>query len=250
MVKSKNRFYVFLYISTALTLFILFFSGCSSESPTEVLEKRESYFEVTGVMDAPGKGTEDLALSGGSIWVTDSDGSGTIYRISSTDGSIKAENQPPFGKPGSIVIADGSIYVALKNGGGIYRIAANDRMDVLEEYDTGLTEIRGLFYDGSAFYAYDYAEGALFKLDSDFAPTDVFPINAGPRHLRGFRMIDGTLWSTDSKRGWVNTHDASYAIETEYVTICNHPRGIAWDGQYMYLGNPAGRKIYQMDIRQ
>lgn len=250
MNESKNRFYISYYTIFALLLAVLLMGGCSSESPTELPTKRESHFEVTDVIVTPGRGTEDIVFTAGSLWVSDSDGAGTIYRISANDGTVQAQNQPAFGRPGSLVIADGALYVADKYGGGIHKIAINDRMDVLNDYETGLTEIRGLFYKNGMFYAYDYAEGAIIELDGDFVISNVYPIDAGPRHLRGFRIIEGTLWSADSNRGWINTHDDSFAILDEYVTVCNYPRGIAWDGQYMYLGYPEGRKIYQMDISQ
>jgi hypothetical protein len=250
MNESKNRFYITYYIIFVSLLAALLMGGCGSESPTEVPTKRESHFEVTDVIAAPGRDTEDIVFTAGSLWVSDSDGAGTIYRISANDGTVQAQNQPAFGRPGSLLAADGALYVADKYGGGIHKIAANDRMDVLNDYETGLSEIRGLFYTNSTFYAYDYAEGAVFELDGDFNIVGTYSIDTGPRHLRGFRMIGGTLWSADAKRGWVNIHDGSYAVTAEYVTVCNYPRGIAWDGQYMYLGDPEGRKIYQMDISQ
>jgi len=250
MTKLTNRFYTHCCVLVISTLFVLLFGGCSGDNPTEVPTKRESHFEVTDVIDAPGRATEDIVYTAGSLWVSDSDGVGTIYRISAGDGAIQAQNQPAFGQPGSIAAANGVIYVVEKYGGSIYKVEATDRMSVLDSYDTGLTEIRGLFYSGGTFYVYDYAENAIFELDDDFNIINSYPINTGPRHLRGFRVIGDVLWSADSKRGWINTHNASYAVEAEYVTICNYPRGIAWDGQYLYLGDPAGKMIYQMDISQ
>ncbi len=245
MNKSKYRFYGFLYIGALVVLLI---SGCDNDSPTEVPIKRESHFEVTNVISSPGRATEDCVYAAGSLWVTDSDGDGTLFRISANNGTVQAQNQPAFGRPGSIATADGVLFVASKYGGGIYRVEATDRMNILAEYDTGLSEIRGLFRKNGTFYAYDYAENAVFELDGDFNVVNTFPIETGPRDLRGFRVINGELWSADSKRGWINTHDDSYTVIAEYVTVCNYPRGIAWDGDYMYMGDPAGRKIYQMDI--
>lgn len=225
---------------------IALYYGCSTATEPET--KRGSYFEVSRVYYFPGRGLEDLVYYNDSLWVTDSDRDGTIYRISVSDGDVMSKTQPDFGVPGSIMSDDDRLYVAEKYGGGIHRISANNRMDTLEDYDCGLTEIRGLYTYGGNRYAFDNAESVVFTLDENFAVTGLLPINQGPRKLYGFGEAGGKLWTADSARGWICVLNDDLEVTEEYVTGCEHPRGVAWDGQYLYIGNAAGRRIYQLNI--
>ena len=200
-------------------------------------------------MDSPGRGTEDIVFHQGFLWVTDSDRGGKIYCISPSSGDILVENQPSFGLPGSIINFGDALIVAEKFGGTLYIISADEHMDIVTSYDTGLGEIRGLFRIDGVLYAYDYAERAVYEFDSNFVIVGARYINEGVRDIKGFRYVNGQLWSAEHKYGWINTHKSdNLHIENEYVTHCPHPAGITWDGASMYLGDPAGRKIYVMDI--
>jgi DNA-binding beta-propeller fold protein YncE len=230
-------------LATTLTL------GCSSGATAPEEAKRESYFEVVGYYAAPGKGTADMTYAGGYIWLADEDADGMIYKIEPASGSVVSAAGTSYGPPSAICNDGVYIYAAAADTGVVCRHRLSPRLEELAYFPTGLSQVRGMFYDAGTFYVFDQATSAVYEFDDDWARLRWTRVGAGEEWLRGMERAGNRTWSADWRGGWLNRHRrAGFDIDRKFCTPGWHPAGLAWDGNYLYLGDTGARRVYKLDI--
>lgn len=224
--------------------------GCGGEPVAPVPDKRLSYFEVVRVFEAPGNATEDLVYLGGVLFVTDSEPPGAIYRVSADSGEVLLGIETPYAVPGAIATDGVYLYVANPDDGTVHKHSTGGSLDEVEAYDTGLAEIRALFYDDGYYYAYDRQNRAVFRFDAAFDPVGSFPLDVGEKNIRGMDYAEGHLWSAEANGGWLLVHDENFnfSVIGEFATPGPSPVGIAYDGRYLVVADTAQKRIYKLDI--
>jgi len=233
-----------LFLTTATPFFVACGDGTVEPPP----DKRESYFEVTGFFDAPGEATEDMVLADGKLWVTDSDGAGTVYQLLPGTGAVRLAWGVNYPAPGPITADGNFIYVASLADGTVHKHSKTDGFYELETFDTGLAEIRALFRHDGHFYAYDRQNRTLSRFDGDFALDGTYPLVADGKNVKGMDYAEGHLWGAEANGGWLLVFDDTYRIKDEFATPGPNPAGIAYDGSRLLVADTRQNRIYKLNI--
>jgi hypothetical protein len=244
----RNRFSPIRILTAVLTAAAFIFAGCGGGTTETPQEKRESDFEVVDYFDAPGKATEDMVFSGDRLWVTDSDGTGTVYQIRSDTGDIRLTWGVDYLVPGPITTDGDFIYIASLYDGIIHKHSMLDGFFEFEEFDTGLAEIRGLFWHNGYFFAYDRQNRTLNRFNEDFVLEETYPLVANGKNIKGMDYADGHLWGAEANGGWLLVFNETYRITDEFATPGPNPAGIAYDGDYLLVSDTRRNRIYKLDV--
>lgn len=236
-------------VFAALTATALLTSCTSSPGEPEI-PKRISYFEVVQFFKTPGKGLADMTYAKQHIWLADEEGAGTIYQIDPNNGSILSSATPSYGAP-TAVCTDGTyLYAAHGATGNVYRHGLAPRLVELAHFPTGLADIRGMYFYAGAFYVFDQATRGVYEFNMEWARERLWRIGPGEETIRGFARADGRVWSADWRRGWLNRHrKVNCDVDRKFCTPGWHPAGLAWDGNYLFLGDTGSRRIYKLDLK-
>lgn len=173
--------------------------------------------------------TGDITYDGTDIWQLDDTSPEKIYKISTTTGEILATYCAPDTVPRGIVYASGTLYISDSASDKLYAIAPN-----------ALTA-----YDGVCASP---AQGTVFNL-SDLSPDSTSPwglahdgtyfwlVDSSNRDLYKFSVGDTTLTQISS------TSLTSILTLTTTTTL---PRGLAFDGTYLWYADPNNNLIYEI----
>lgn len=242
----KIRIYK-IYLVTALAA--LLWASCAEGPAAPAVEKRTSYFPVKDSWEAPGRGLVDLTFAKGVIWLADDDGPGLIYKIDPATGSVLSSVGTVYGPPAALCTDGTYLYVAAADTGDVWKHQLGPRLEELASFPTGLTDIRGLFYDAGKFYVWDQATRTVFEYNDKWERLGSWRVGPGEEYIRGMTRIEGRVWSADYAYGWLNRHRlVNFDIDRKFCTPGYHPAGLAWDGTYLYLGDAAARRVYKIDI--
>jgi sugar lactone lactonase YvrE len=245
---ADNRFISVPLLIAAVAAAAIIFIGCGDGAIEPPGEKRESYFEVVAYFDAPGDASEDMVYARDLLWVTDSDGAGTVYQLQPDNGSVRLALGVGYPAPGPITSDGNFIYVASLSDGTIHKHSMSDSFYELGEFDTGLAEIKGLFRHGGYFYAYDKQNRTLNRFDDDFDLDETYPLVVNDKNIKGMDFANGRLWAAEAKGGWLLALDETYRIEDEFATPGPNPAGIAYDGRYLFIADTKQNRIYKLDV--
>jgi hypothetical protein len=220
--------------------------------------------EIIKSFEAPwGYSSYGLCWDGQNLWLGD-DSDGTVAKIDTSDGSI-ISSFPGAPQSNHGLAWDGThLWVSGDyHTDWIYRIAPNgDRADSIPnlcgDYSGGMT------WDGSYLWVtryYPNSQPNLFKIDVS-TETVVDTIPSQGLQPQGMAW-DGTyLWNAqddndgDPERVWQldpATGDTlhSFAVPHTGASSGESPRGLAWDGTYLWLVSkgpgPSEKYIYQID---
>jgi len=223
--------------------------GCSSSPSEPEVHKRASYFEVVAVFAAPGKGLADMTYAAGSLWIADEEAPGLVYRVDPASGKVLSSAAPASGPPSAICTDGTYLYAASGPDGEVHRYAVTPRMEELATFSTGLADIRGMYFYAGDFYVYDAATRAVYEFGIGWTAGESWRAGAGDETIRGFERAAGRVWSADWRDGWLNRHrKTNFDVDRKFCTPGWHPAGLAWDGNYLFLGDTGSRRVYKLDI--
>jgi hypothetical protein len=224
--------------------------SCSSSPSAPELPKRTSYFEVVQFFKTPGKGLADMTYTERHIWLADEEGAGTIYKIDPVNGSVLSSVTPSYGPPTALCTDGTYLYAAHGATGNVYRHGLEPRLVELAHFPTGLADIRGMYFYAGTFYAFDQATRGIYEFNAEWALGRSWHMGPGEENIRGLERADGRVWSADWRNGWLNRHrEAGYDVDRKFCTPGWHPAGLAWDGNYLFLGDTGSRSIYKLDLK-
>jgi hypothetical protein len=225
-------------------------AGCGRGPSEPVIPKRVSYFDVVQSYETPGKGLADMTYAKQHIWLADEEGTGLIYKIDPGNGSILSSVTPGYGPP-SALCSDGTyLYVAHGATGDVYRHVLEPRLKELARYPTGLADIRAMYFRAGEFYVFDQATRGVYEFDEDWRAGRSWRAGDGDETIRGMTRANGRVWSADWRNGWLNRHrDEGFDVDRKFCTPGWHPAGLAWDGDYLFVGDTGARRIYKLELK-
>ncbi len=234
----------------ALLLATAALMSCSAGPSAPEIPKRTSYFEVVRFFKTPARGSVDMTYAKQYIWLVDEEGAGMIYKIDPDTGSVLSSVTPSYGPP-SAVCADGTyLYVAHGATGDVYRHLLEPRLEEVARFPTGLSDIRGMYFYAGTFYVFDQATRGVYEFDAGWTPGPWWRVGPGEEIIRGLARADGRVWSADWRNGWLNRHgELNFDVDGKFCTPGCHPAGLAWDGDYLFLGDTGSRRIYKLDLK-
>lgn len=237
------------YAIGAAALAAALISGCSSSPSEPEVHKRASYFEVVGVFATPSKGIADMTYAKGNLWIADEEAPGLIYRVDPASGKVLSSAATASGPPSAICTDGTYLYAADGPGGEVRRYTVTPRLEELASFPTGLADIRGMFFHAGDFYVYDAATRAVYEFNTLWMAGESWRAGEGEETIRGMERAAGRAWSADWKNGWLNRHyETNFDVERKFCTPGWHPAGLAWDGNYLFLGDTGSRRVYKLDI--
>jgi hypothetical protein len=224
-------------------------AGCGSNPTAPEPQKRTSYFEVVRRFEAPGKGLGDIAYGKGHLWVADEDGAGAIYKLEPESGSVLSSVTPSYGAPTALCTDGSYLYAAHGASGDVYRHGMEPRLPELAHFTTGLADIRGIYFYAGNFYLFDQATRGVYEFGADWSAGRSWRAGGRDETIRGMTRADGRVWSADWRNGWLNRHaEAGFDVDRKFCTPGWHPAGLAWDGNYLFLGDTGSRRIYKLEL--
>ena len=241
---KRTVFAMIPFLTAAAVLFV----ACGDGAVEAPQDKRESYFEVTGFFDAPGNAVEDMVFADGRLWVTDSDGTGTVYQLIPDTGAVRLTWGVTYPAPGPITTDGSFIYVASVADGTVHKHSNADGFLEMASFDTGLAEIRALFRRDGYFYAYDRQNRTLSRFDDDFVLDATYPLVADGKNVKGMDYAEGHLWGAEADGGWILVFDEAYRVTDEFATPGPNPTGVAYDGSRLLVADTRQNRIYKLNV--
>lgn len=120
---------------------------------------------------------------------------------------------------------------------------------VLNSYQPSFSHLRGMAWDGTYLWVSDWSTtvGRIYKLNpNDGAVIDSFLVPYG-EVSEGIAWANGFLWvSGDTRIYKVNPIDGSVV---DFIDSPEwDPRGLTWDGQYLWVGFQDSGMVYQLNV--
>ena len=197
-------------------------------------EERPLAFRPAGAVNLD-PGPDGLAAASGTVWVADKRNA----RVVPVDETSATPQDPvPVGpNPDSVAVGFGSVWVTNTDGNDVSRIdpatrAVTDTIDVGEGPE-------GIAVSDDAVWVADGQGGTVTRISPDDGTTAAEPVGAGPVQIA----------VTDDDRVWVTLAEAERVVELdgdtgepvgEGVRIPGQPRGIAFDGERLWVAATTG----------
>lgn len=224
--------------------------ACDAVPSAPQPQKRISYFEVVRSFETPGKGLGDITYAKGRIWVADEERGGRIYKLEPESGSVLSSVTPSYGVPTALCTDGSYLYAAHGTTGDVYRHGLEPRLPELAHFSTGLADIRGLYFYAGNFYLFDQATRGVYEFDAGWKAGRSWRAGGRDEIIRGMTRAEGRVWSADWRNGWLNRHaEGNFEVDRKFCTPGWHPAGLAWDGDYLFLGDTGSRRIYKLELK-
>lgn len=221
---------------------------------------RQDTGDLIHTIPAPGTHCNELAWDGEAMWVSDII-SDSIYRIAYEDGAILRS----FPYPMNIDFIEGLDYYngylwasgwAESNGTGtkLMKIDPSDgsvvkSLNYPDEYEYPWPH--GLAYDGKYLWAnnFIYQElNALDKIDPETGEL-VATVTATADVSVGIEYIGNSLWITTQTPNKIQRlNSATGELIWEIYTPCYDPRGLDWDGEFLWTISWQAETLYQFYV--
>ncbi|MCK4545904.1 MAG: transglutaminase [Candidatus Eisenbacteria sp.] len=188
-----------------------------------------------------------LAWDGRNLWVADWD-AGWIYKVRSSDGSVRDSLKAPGFRPQGLAWAGEYLYVSDDLAGRIYEIDPGSGM-VLANYETPGKGPAGLASDGETLWLADRVERTIYQL----IPHDGTILNyytSPHRDPRGLAYDGAYLWVSDRRK------DEIYMITPDDGTVIvvlkspgPFPSGLAYGKDRLWVTDFETRTIDALAVR-
>jgi len=196
----------------------------------------------------------DLAIRDGKLY-TVSDQHSRVYRISN-DGDIKDELDIQGDDIEAIAFdANGNLVVADESTGTIWRVDDDgerhgDPIELVDDHNSG---IEGLAFDvdGHLFAAKEKDPARLYELDSDGGELDREQIDfANDLSALTFDPEDGHLYALSDEDRTLFRLDNKLHVDKAWKLPIDHPEGIAFDGDTLYVVSDSEERLYVFDVER
>jgi uncharacterized protein YjiK len=194
----------------------------------------------------------DLAVFDGQLY-TVSDRHSKIYRLSH-DGDIQDELDVTGTDIEAIAFdADGTLFFAEESSGTIWRADSDgDRHDPIELVDDQRGGLEGLAFDdrGHLFVAKEKHPARIYELE-DGRELDRDKIEfAGDLSALAFDPEDGQLYALSDQERTLFRLDRALEVDKAWKLPVDHPEGIAFDGDTLYVVSDSEERLYVFEIER
>ncbi len=196
----------------------------------------------------------DLAIHDGQLF-TVSDKRSKVYRLSH-DGDIKDE----MNVEGTDIEAlafdnDGNLYIADESSGKIWRLDSDgDRKgDPIELVEDEVGGLEGLAFSdtGHLFVAKEKDPARIYELDTDGGELDRKKIDfADDLSALAFDPQDGHLYALSDQDRTLFRLDKDLDVDKAWKLPIEHPEGIAFEGDTLYVVSDSEERLYVFDIER
>ncbi len=196
-----------------------------------------------------GSAINDMIYDGSDIWVTNTTSS--VYRISGMDGRIIKTHTMSFIVT-KLVLVDDQIYVFGKEIASPFtnRYAKIPLHDNFSGGTTALNTVGVDFttatFDGA--YLWLGATDTVYRMTPNgttLTAVSAMPSSAGI--IYDLVYADSFLWASASNRDSVLKITPSTAAYNSEITVGDEPRGMVYDGRYLWVANYLGNSIERVD---
>lgn len=197
----------------------------------------------------------DLAIHDGHLY-TVSDKRSKVYRISH-DGDVKDEMNVEGTDIEALAFdADGNLFIADESSGKIWRLDGDgDRKgDPIELVDDEVGGLEGLAFDpenGHLYAAKEKDPARIFELDTDGGELDREKIDfADDLSALAFDPEDGHLYALSDQDRTLFRLDKDGGVDKAWKLPIDHPEGIAFEGDTLYVVSDSEERLYVFDIER
>ncbi len=197
----------------------------------------------------------DLAILDGHLY-TVSDKHSSVYRISH-DGDVKEEINVQGEDVEAIAFdADGNLFIADESSGKIWRLDDDgDRKgDPIELVDDEVGGLEGLAFDpdnGHIYAAKEKDPARIYELDTDGGELDHKKADfADDLSALAFDPEDGHLYALSDQERTLFRLDKDLDVDKAWKLPIDHPEGIAFDGDTLYVVSDSEERLYVFDIER
>jgi uncharacterized protein YjiK len=197
----------------------------------------------------------DLAIKDGDLY-TVSDRHSKLYRISTKDGDIKDEVNLEGTDIEAIAFdADGTLFYADESSGKIWRTdddgdRKGDPIELVDDHNSG---IEGLAFDadGHLFVAKEKDPARIYELDTDGGTLDDEKIDfADDLSALAFDPESGKLFALSDQDRTLFLLDHKLEVDKAWKLPIDHPEGIAFDGDTLYVVSDSEERLYVFEIER
>ena len=197
----------------------------------------------------------DLAIHDGHLY-TVSDRHSKVYRISH-DGDVKEEiNVGGTDIEALAFDGDGNLYIADESSGKIWRLDEDgDRKgDPIELVDDEVGGLEGIAFDpdnGHLYAAKEKDPARIYEIDTDGGELDREKIDfADDLSALAFDREDGHLYALSDQERTLFRLDKDLDVDKAWKLPIDHPEGIAFEGDTLYVVSDSEERLYVFDIER
>ena len=221
---------------------LLLLSGCKDrlfDNPLDPAAERAAY-EILATIQLNGIVPADLAFSGDSLWVVDSQS--RILSLNYNSGAVIRELESE--QPAAGVCYDGDgLWITVRNSNQIVKMSIVTGVTI-----KALNLVRGDFgpidFFGSRLYIADRLTNSVLVVDPDTGRIEKTLANPG-FSLNGVAFDGVNLWIIDNTQMKIYRLTASGSIQTTYQTPGRSGAGISISSGIMWTGDQTG-KIFKL----
>lgn len=197
----------------------------------------------------------DLAIDDGDLY-TVSDRHSKAYRISTKDGDIKDEINLEGSDIEAIAFdADGTLFYADESSGKVWRTDKDgerkgDPIELVDDHNSG---IEGLAFDddGHLFVAKEKDPARIYELDTDGGTLDDEKVDfADDLSALAFDPESGKLYALSDQERTLFLLDHELEVDKAWKLPIEHPEGIAFDGDTLYVVSDSEERLYVFEIER
>ncbi len=233
-----------------LALFVLLLSAAADATIGQVLA---SY------PNPAGSGGRGLARADAILYLVDNHNPGVVYRLNPLNGSILSWYTLPYAgvNAGLAYQSGGYLWVGNDTNNYVYRVNA-DTGSIYSSWNANHDPM-GL----DAQCTGDGGTGTSFILGTDSAPSAIFThdlgtgsiissvtISAASDYDCAFDWRNSLLWIGNMAGGYVMGYSPSGTLMGSFPTPGAYPSGMAYYGQYLFIGCSGDNRIYVVTCPQ
>lgn len=197
----------------------------------------------------------DLAIKDGDLY-TVSDRHSKVYRISTKDGDVKDELDVEGTDIEAIAFDDeGSLFYADESSGKIWRTdddgdRKGDPIELVDDHNSG---IEGLAFDdkGHLWVAKEKDPARIFELDTDGGALDDEKVDfADDLSALAIDPETGKLYALSDQDRSLFLLDGKLEVDKAWKLPIEHPEGIAFDGDTLYVVSDSEERLYVFEIER
>lgn len=197
----------------------------------------------------------DLAIKDGDLY-TVSDRHSKVYRISTKDGDVKDELDVEGTDIEAIAFDDeGTLFYADESSGKIWRTDGDgdrkgDPIELVDDHNSG---IEGLAFDdkGHLWVAKEKDPARIFELDTDGGELDDEKVDfADDLSALAIDPETGKLYALSDQDRTLFLLDNKLEVDKAWKLPIEHPEGIAFDGDTLYVVSDSEERLYVFEIER
>lgn len=191
----------------------------------------------------------DMVYDGSDVWVANDTSS--VYRISAIDGRI-IKTYTVSSVANKVVLVDDQMYVVGKQTVSPFTNQYS-KIPLYDNFSGGATNLNTaaidfttITFDGT--YIWLGASDVVYRmLPNGSTLTSVSGMPSGVGAVYDLVYADGFLWASASSRDSVLKISPSSASYNSEMTVGDEPRGMVYDGRFLWVANYLGDSIERVD---